>query len=616
MGRFVTNPNINKIEVFNLFFFLLRRKYQTSIVFMKSFFKIFFAALLASIVFVFGIFFLFVGIAASGDDTSIPENAYLKLDLNGPILEMTADDPFAELSQALGDGPAPVSLKSILESLEQAAGDDNIKGVYLKASMPLAGYAQLEEIRDALIAFKTSGKPVISYSEIFTEGGYYVASVADHLMVNPIGMLEFNGLASEVTFFKGTFEKLNVNPQIFRVGNFKSAVEPFIRKDMSEPNKEQISVLLNNVYGHFLDQVAQARGIDRDELQNISEKMLIRETKDAETYGLVDRVAYFDEVLDLLRENAGLEGDAKIPMVGINKYTKSFTAEKYKSNRIAVIVAEGTIVSGEGDAGSIGSDKFAREIRKARLDDKVKAIVLRINSPGGSALASDVMWREVQLAKQVKPVIASMSSVAASGGYYMAMGCDTIVAQPNTITGSIGVFSIIPDLSDFMDTKLGITFDGVQTGEYADLYTVTRALNEAEQQIIQNGVNQIYEDFTTKAADGRNMSHEALLEVASGRVWSGIEAKEIGLVDVLGSLEDAVKIAANAAQLAEDDYMRMYYPEKLPFIQQLTKSLEGNARLLIDQYTMGELAPYLEDVKYVMEHKGTQARMPFDLEIK
>jgi len=583
---------------------------------MKSFFKIFFASLLAFMVFCIGGFFLLVGIAASGDEVRVPENAYLKVDLNRPILEMTADDPFAELSQALGDGPTPVSLKAILESIEHAASDNNIKGIYLEASTPMAGFAQLEEIRIALNAFKASGKPIISYSEMFSEGGYYVASVADHLLLNPVGMLEFNGLASEITFFKGTFEKLNINPQIFRVGNFKSAVEPFIRKDMSDANKEQISVLLDNVYGHFLSQVAESRGLKMEDLKNVSSQMLVREPEDAVEYGLVDNVVYFDEVLALLRENAGLGENEDIPMIGITNYEKTFVAEKYKTNRIAVIVAEGTIVSGKGDGSTIGSDKFAREIRKARLDDKIKAIVLRINSPGGSALASDVMWREVQLAKQVKPVIASMSSVAASGGYYMAMGCDTIVAHPNTITGSIGVFSIIPDLSDFMDTKLGITFDGVQTGEYSNLYTVTRSLNEAEQQIIQNGVNQIYEDFTTKAANGRNMSHEALLEVASGRVWSGIEAKEKGLVDVLGNMDKAVEIAANAAGLEEDDYMRVYYPEKLPFIQQLAKSLEGNAKVLIDSYTLGEMAPYMKDFKEVMENRGLQTRMPFDLEIK
>lgn len=584
---------------------------------MKSFFKIFFASLLAFMVFCFGLFFLIVGIAASSSDTTeVANNSFLKINLNRPIVEMATEDPFAELGAALGNEAAPLSLRATLDAINHAATDSKISGIYLDASMPLGGFAQLEEIRNALIAFKSSGKPIVAYNEMYTEAGYYVASVANELMLNPAGMIEFNGLASEITFFKGTFEKLNVEPQIFRVGNFKSAVEPFMRKDMSEANKEQISALLNTIYGHYLKQVAVARNVSEQELAEISGQMLVRTPEDAVKYKLVDELAYFDQVLSKLRSIAGLSEDSDISMVSVAGYNKSFVAEKYKSNRIAVIVAEGNIVSGEGAVNSIGSDKFAKEIRKARLDDKVKAIVLRINSPGGSALASDVMWREVQLAKQVKPVIASMSSVAASGGYYMAMGCDTIVAQPNTITGSIGVFSIIPDLSKFMDTKLGITFDGVQTGEYANLYTVTRSLNEAEQQIIQNSVNHIYKDFTTKAAQGRNMPVEELLEVASGRVWSGIEAKERGLVDVLGSFDTAVEIAANAAGLDSANYMKVYFPEQLPFFQQLMKDLEGNVQMIFKNATFGEVSPYVEDLKYVMENKGMQTRMPFDLEIK
>ncbi|MFT4741057.1 MAG: protease-4 [Marivirga sp.] len=583
---------------------------------MKSFFKIFFASLLAFSLFFLGLFFLFVGIAASGDEAEVSDNSILKLDLNRPIVEMASEDPFAELGAALGNGPTPISLKTTLEAINHAATDEKIKGIFLDAGMPSAGLAQLEEIRNALIKFKESGKPILAYNEMFSEAGYYVASVANDLMLNPAGMLELNGLASEVTFFKGTFEKLGIEPQIFRVGNFKSAVEPFIRKDMSEANKEQISSLLNTVYGHYLKQVALSRKIELTKLTEVSSQMLVRTPQDAVTYNLVDQLAYFDEVLVKLREVAGLDEGKDIPMVSISTYKKTFVADKYKANRIAVIVAEGNIVSGSGAAGSIGSDKFAREIRKARLDDKVKAIVLRINSPGGSALASDVMWREVQLAKEVKPVIASMSSVAASGGYYMAMGCDTIVAQPNTITGSIGVFSIIPDLSKFMNTKMGITFDGVQTGEFSNLYTVTRTLNEGEQKIIQSSVNQIYEDFTSKAAQGRNMSVEDLLEVASGRVWSGIEAKEKGLVDVLGNFDTAVELAANAAGLEDGDYMKVYYPEQLPFIQQLMKELEGTVKLFFSANAFGEVTPYVKELKYVMENKGIQTRMPFDLEIK
>jgi protease-4 len=583
---------------------------------MKSFFKIFFASLLALIIFFVGFFFIFAGIASQDSEVKISDNSFLEIQLDRPIVEMTSDDPFAEFSQALTNEAAPISLKDILESIKHAKTDDKIKGISLKAPIVMAGFAQIEEIRNALIDFKESGKPILAYSETFSETGYYVASVADNIILNPSGMLDMSGLSSEVSFFKGTFEKLNIEPQIFRVGTFKSAVEPFLRKDMSEASKEQISVLLNSVYEVLINNIADSRGINPTELRAISDQLKIRTTEDALNYKLVTQLGYYDEVLTKMREIAGLEEDASIPVVSVKKYSKSFVADKYNTNRIAVIVAEGNIVSGKGGDGNIGSDVFAKEIRKARLDDKIKAIVLRINSPGGSALASDVMWREVKLATEVKPVIASMSSVAASGGYYMAMACDTIVAQPNTITGSIGIFAIIPDLSKFMDTKLGITFDRVSTGEFSDLYTVTRTLNDAEKRIIQNSIERGYEDFTSKAAEGRNMSIDELLNVASGRVWSGIEAKENGLVDVLGGFDDAVSIAANSAGLTEGDYMKVYYPEKKPFFQQLLNEMGSSAKVLHKKYTYGEMANYVEELEYVMENKGLQTRMPFDLEIK
>lgn len=589
---------------------------------MKSFFKIFFASLLAFFVFVFGGFFLLIGMVASitpsssADEVFVQSNSVLQLDVSKPIVEMTADDPFAELAEMLGNGEAPVSLKSILDAIDHAAIDDNIKGIYLDATFVGAGFAQVEEIREALIDFKKSGKFIMAYSEMFSEAGYYLASVADDVILNPAGAMEFNGLSSEVTFYKGTFEKLNVNPQIFRVGTFKSFVEPFIRKDMSDANREQVTQLLNSVYGHMLQKISEARSIEVDKLRSLSDQYKVQEPSDALKNGLITQVAYYDEVLSIMREKAGLGAEADIPAISVKKYAKSFVADPYNSNRIAVIVAEGSIVSGSGDQTSIGSDKFAREIRKARLDDKVKAIVIRINSPGGSALASDVMWREVKLAKEVKPVIASMSTVAASGGYYMAMACDTIVAQPTTITGSIGIFSIIPDLSDFMDDKLGITFDRVSTGEYSDIFTVTRPLNDVEKQIIQKQVERGYETFTTKAAEGRDMPLAELLSVASGRVWSGIDAKENGLVDVLGDFDDAVAIAASAAGLQEGDYMVNYVPKAKPFFEQLMEDLNTTAKVYYERNQYGELYPHVKELKYIMENKGIQARMPFDLEIK
>ena len=583
---------------------------------MKSFFKIFFATLLAIIVFIFGLFFLFAGLASRDNEVKISDNSFLEIQLNRPIAEMVSDDPFANVAQAISNEPSPISLKAILASIKHAKTDPKIKGIYLKAPFVLAGFAQIEEIRNALIDFKTSEKPILAYAETFSETGYYVASVADEIILNPAGMIEFNGLNSEITFFKGTFEKLNIEPQIFRVGTFKSAVEPFLRKDMSEASKEQIGALLNSVYSTFINNIAVSRGIDANELRNISDKMLVKTTQDAVEKRLVTQLGYFDEVLARMREITGLGEEENIPMNTVKKYSQSFVSDKYSKNRIAIIVAEGNIVSGKGGEGSIGSDQFAKEIRKARLDDDIKAIVLRINSPGGSALASDVMWREVKLTKEVKPIIASMSSVAASGGYYMAMACDTIVAQPNTITGSIGIFSIIPDLSKFMDTKLGITFDRVSTGEYSDLFTVSRSLNEAEKQIIQNMIERGYEDFTSKAAEGRNMQIDDLLAVASGRVWSGIEAKDNGLVDVLGGFDDAVALAAKAAGLEEGDYMKVYRPEIKPFFTQLMEELGTTAKTIHHKYLYGEISPYVDDFKYIMENKGMQARMPFDLEIK
>lgn len=583
---------------------------------MKNFFKIFFASLLALIIFFVGFFFLFAGLASQDSETVIPDNSFLEIQLDRPIVEMTSNDPFAELNSTLTNSPTPISLKNILDAIKHAKTDDKIRGINLKSSYVMAGFAQIEEIRNALIDFKESGKPVLAYAETFSETGYYVASVADDIILNPVGMLEMNGLTSEVSFFKGTFEKLNIEPQIFRVGTFKSAVEPFLRKDMSAASKEQMSSLLNSVYGVFINNIASARAIDAKDLRAISDQSKIRTTQDALDYKLVTQLGYYDEVLTRMRELLEIEEAGKIQVVSVKKYSKSFVADKYNSNRIAVIVAEGNIVSGKGGEGSIGSDVFAKEIRKARLDDKIKAIVIRINSPGGSALASDVMWREVNLAKKVKPVIASMSSVAASGGYYMAMACDTIVAQPNTITGSIGIFAIIPDFSKFLDTKIGITFDRVSTGEYSDLYTVTRSLNDGEKQIIQNMIENGYEDFTSKAAEGRNMLIDDLLAVASGRVWTGLEAKEHGLVDVLGGFEDAVKIAANSAGLEEGNYMKVYYPEKKPFFQQLLSDMSASAKVLHKKYTYGEMANYVDELEYVMENKGLQTRMPFDLEIK
>lgn len=584
---------------------------------MRSFFKIFFASLLAILVFTIVSFLIFIGIVSSStkEATKVEEPSVLTLDLSRPMVEMTQDDPLEQLAQSLRNQPTPIGLKKLLESIHHAENDPNIKGIFIKSGTTMAGFAQLDEVRTALKEFKSSGKFIVSYANMYSEGGYYIASVADDIMVQAQGDVELNGLSAQISFYKGLLDKLGVEVQVFRVGDFKSAVEPFIKTKMSPENRLQTKRLLGTVYDHYLKEVSESRNIPETRLRQISDSMLVRSADDAKTYGLVTQVGYYDQMLDLLREKMGLGEGEKIPGVSLGKYEKTFNAQAYNAKKIAVIVAEGDIVTGEGGTGSIGSKKFAKLIRKAREDDNVKAIVLRVNSPGGSALASDVMWREVKLASKKKPIIASMSSLAASGGYYISMACDTIVAEPTTITGSIGIFGLIPNIQKLMNNKLGITFDEVQTGQYSNMMTITRPLTDQEKRIIQRNINEGYKTFTTKAAEGRHMKREDLLKIASGRVWSGTDAKQNGLVDVLGNFQDAVNIAARKAGLKDGDYMLRYYPESKPFLQQLMENLDKKAAVWYGKMEYGDLYPYLKGLKEVEKVRGIQARMPYDLEI-
>lgn len=583
----------------------------------------FFRGVLATIVglLIFSLLALLVGsaiiglIASGEDEIEVADNSVLHLRLNKPIVERETGFQVNPLD-VLGSDGGVHGLVEIIQSIRHARENDKIRGIYLESQFVQAGYASLKEIRDALEDFKASGKWIVAYNENYTEKDYYISSVADEIYLNPVGALELNGLVQETIFLKGTFDKLGVEPQIFRVGEFKSAVEPFFRTEMSEANREQTNAFLNSIYGVFLDDVARSRGIERNELERISDEMLVRTSEDAERFKVISRLAYFDEVQSSMREKLELDEDDDITYINYKDYKKSIGPEGNASNRIAVIVASGEIVSGEGDAQNIGSDKFAGEIRKARKNDRIKAIVLRINSPGGSALASDVIWREIVLASQEKPVIASMSDLAASGGYYIAMACDTIVAQPSTITGSIGIFAVLPNVEGLLNDKLGITTDAVETGELSNLFRVTSSLSEFEKSIIQNAIEDGYETFTRKAAEGRNMPVEQLRSVASGRVWSGVEAQERGLVDVLGSFEDAVRIAAAKADLAEGDYRLRFYPEQKSFIEQLMERLDANVEAKAMQLQFGEFYPYVKQLKELNKYQGIQARMPYEINIR
>ncbi len=569
------------------------------------------AGIVLSILFIMGIAGLVA--SSSGDVPTVKANSVLYINLSGSVAERIPEDPFAE---AFGEENRGIELLATLNALEYAKTDPNIKGIYMEHGYLSGGYGSIEEIRDAIEDFKSSGKFVYSYAEFLSEANYYVASVSDEIYFNPQGIMELNGLSANITFFKGLFDKLEIEPQIFRVGTYKSAVEPFIRKDMSDANREQVGSFINSIYDHYLQKVSASRGIDYDKLKVISDSMLVRNADDAFKYKLVTKIAYSDEIKALIREQLELKEDGKINSVSLKNYIKVANAvDNYSSNKIAVIIAEGEIVSGKGDVDNVGSDKFARAIKKARENDKVKAVVIRVNSPGGGIVASDVIWHEILLTKQKKPVIASMSSVAASGGYYLSMPCDTIVAQPNTITGSIGIFGMMFNMSGFLENKLGITSDVVNTGEFSDIYTVSRPLNDYEKSIIQGRVEEGYESFTGKAAEGRKMDIEALKKVASGRVWTGSQAKEIGLVDVLGSYDDAIKIAATKAGI-EDDYMTILYPELKSEFEEIMSKLVGETEARFMKANYGNITPYLDQIKKLENYNGIQARMPFDVEIK
>ncbi|GAB4045329.1 signal peptide peptidase SppA [Spirosoma litoris] len=587
---------------------------------MRQFLKYVLATIIGLILFSFVGFLLLIGFAAalstSGDKKpDVKANSVLKIDLDKPIEERSSENPFEGFGPIQGSGDA-IGLIELKESLKKAKEDDNISGIYLQTEDPQAGWATVEEVRNALIDFKQSKKFVYAYAEGMSEKGYYLASVADKIYLNPAGELEWNGLNAELSFFKGTLDKLGLKPEIFRVGEFKSAVEPFIRENMSEPNKRQVTSFLNSINDHMLVRVAQSRGLRVDSLKRYADNLTIQKPEDALRTKLVTNVGYQDELESVIRKQVGIDEKKKINYVSLSKYEKSDSEEGTggSSNRIAVIVASGDIHSGKSGENSIGSETIVEELRKARLDDKVKAIVLRVNSGGGSALASDVMYREVELAKKAKPVIGSMSDYAASGGYYMLMSCNKIVAQPNTITGSIGVFSLLFNTETFFKDKLGITYDRVKTNENADFPTGTHEMTPFQKQTMQRSTERIYAQFTGKAAAGRKLPVDSIRAIAGGRVWTGSQGKAIGLVDKLGGLDDAIELAAQSAKLKEGDYKLRYQPRKKPFFEQVMNSFGGDEESRI-QAQLGELAPYVKYLKKLKTLEGIQMRMPFELTI-
>jgi protease-4 len=580
-----------------------------------NFVRTFLASLLALTVFTVLSFLMFIIVLialGSEEKVTVTSNSILHLKLDAQITEQHVESPFGNLP-VFGEAPT-IGLLKLKETIRHAKTDPKIRGIFLNVNYPMAGFSSLAEIRESLIDFREEGKWVVAYSEVMSEPAYYVASAADKVYLNPTGEIDFNGLTVEIGFFKRLLDKLDIKPEIFRVGDFKSAVEPYILEKMSSENQTQLKELINSIYNTVLQDISETRNVPSARLREISDKMLVRNADQAVEYGLVDSLLYYDEVLAELRHRLAIDEKTRIKLIRMNRYARSISSKRSAADEIAVIVAEGTILPGSARQQVIGSDTFAEEIRKARLNKKVKAIVIRVNSPGGAFQASDVIWREIAVASREKPVIASMSDYAASGGYYLAMACDTIVAQPHTITGSIGVFSVLFDASGFLGNKLGITFDEVSTGDFGELVTFTRPLTEGERRVWQQKTDDIYEVFTSKASEGRGLPIDDLKSVASGRVWSGAQAEARGLVDVLGGYTDAINIAASAAGLA--DYQVQLYPRQKPFIEQLFSQLGESAETRALRNRLGHHYTYYQQWLKVKEFEGVQARMPFELQIR
>ncbi len=590
---------------------------------MKDFFKYVFATVvgivISSVVLVILFVFIMIGALSSiGEDkkVEVKSNSVLFLDLDQAIIERTPENAFAGLPIIGGNENKAVGFNDLIKALKAAKDDDNIECIYINVSAPNAGMATMLEVRNAIIDFKKSKKPVIAYSEIYSQGAYYLASAADKIYLNPQGALEFKGFSSQLTFFKGALDKLGVEAQIIRVGNYKSAVEPFMTTKMSDYNRQQVTAYVGGLYNTFLQGISATRNISTDSLHAWADNYKIQFPKDALAMKMVDALKYKDEVLDELRNITGKDKKTNITTIGLNDYIKNLPSEtSYTSkNKVAVIYANGDIVGGEGSDEQIGSERISRAIRKARLDDNIKAIVLRVNSGGGSALASDVIWREIVLSKKVKPVMASFGDVAASGGYYIGCAADSIFVQPNTITGSIGVFGIIPNLQNLLTNKLGLTFDGVKTGKYADIMSLNRPLTAGERFIIQNDVNHVYDSFITRVADGRKKTKAQVDSIGGGHVWIGTDAVRIGLADRLGSFNDAIVAAAKKAKLS--DYKVVEYPEKIDPLKSFLSNAKENIRVYYTKKELGENYLLYKQMQKAIVNSGIQARMDYEINIK
>ncbi|MBK8884797.1 MAG: signal peptide peptidase SppA [Bacteroidales bacterium] len=589
---------------------------------MKSFLKYTLATItgiiLTSIIFFVVLLASLSALVASGDKpVSISENSILVLKAGVEIPDRGNDDPFSGIDIVnMTFAPVP-GLNDILRDIDKASSDNNIKGILIENGFLPSGWATTGEIRNALLKFRESGKFIISYSDyLLTQQCYYLSSAADKIYINPGSMVDFKGLSAEMMFFKNALDKLGVEVQVTRHGKFKGAVEPFILDKLSDDNKAQIKAYVGSIWENVISAISDSRGIPADKLNLIADNLSGNIASTALENKLVDGLLYRNELIDTLKFLSGISKEKDLSLVSMAKYTKVPDPNKVVSakTRIAVIYASGNIVTGKGNESNIGGNYYAEIIRKQRLDTSVKAVVLRVNSPGGSATASDIMWQELELTTRVKPVVISMGNYAASGGYFISAPATKIYASPTTISGSIGVFGLLPNAGELLEKKLGLSTETVNTNKNSDFPSVYRPMNTYEKEIMQKSIENIYSDFVTKVALGRKKSFESVDSIGQGRVWSGISAKEIGLVDEIGGLTDAIK---GAAELAGID---KYSIRELPVFEdpytRLLSQLEGELKTSILKKELGESVKYFNMVEEIRDLSGIQARLPYFLEIR
>jgi protease IV len=593
---------------------------------MKQFFKMMLASMvgfiLAGVLLILFLTFYVVAIIGSvstSNKQTVAEkpNAVLNLDLSYIIPERSPNNTFDGIDWSALGGNKVIGLNDILADIHKAKTDDNIKGIFLNFDVFPSGISTAKAIRDALLDFKKSGKFIDAYAVAYTQKAYYISSVADKVFLNPMGVVEFPGLGVQIMFFKDLLDKLGIETQVFYDGKYKTATEPFRRDNMSDANKVMTMSMIDDLQKSLYSAIAASRHISYDSLITISDNLLIRDAKTARQYKFVDNLGYYDQFLDELRSRLHIGKRDKVELVSLDKYnevpSKNFTIS---DDKIAVVYAQGDIVDGKGENGEIGGDHFAQTFRELRDDNNVKAVVLRVNSPGGSGVASDVIWREVGLLKEKKPVIVSMGDYAASGGYYISCNATKIVAEPTTLTGSIGVFGILPNLKKFWNDKLSITFDGVGTGKFSDFGDINRPLTDDEKQIIQNAIDTFYHTFKSRVAAGRHLNIDTVQSLAQGRVWMGDQAVKLGLVDTLGSIGTAIKMAAKAARIST--YELESYPKEKSKLAELFKMFDDdddNSNAAAIKNMLGSASIYLEELKSLQNMKGVQARLPEVIEV-